>query len=190
MERSGTPGSRKLKTKLTKRAKAHKRLLFQVIVNHSGWEEALENNKRAFAEAFVQRPRFTAAYPATMSTTEFVDQLFATAGVTPTDVDRAAAINEFGSDLTSTNVAARGRTLRRVAENTKLAQQEFNQAFVLMQYLSYLGRNPNDTPETNRNFDGFNFWLAKLDQFNGDFRAAEMVKAFLISGEYRARFPR
>jgi hypothetical protein len=36
--------------------------------------------------------------------------------------------------------------------------------------------------------DGYNFWLQKLNEFNGDFRRAEMVKSFLVSGEYRARF--
>jgi hypothetical protein len=28
----------------------------------------------------------------------------------------------------------------------------------------------------------------KLNQFNGNFQHAEMVKAFIISGEYRRRF--
>ena len=35
---------------------------------------------------------------------------------------------------------------------------------------------------------GFNFWLNKLTQAGGDFRKAEMVKAFINSAEYRARF--
>jgi hypothetical protein len=36
---------------------------------------------------------------------------------------------------------------------------------------------------------GYNFGLNKLNQFNGNFRDAEMVKAFILSGEYRTRFP-
>jgi hypothetical protein len=32
------------------------------------------------------------------------------------------------------------------------------------------------------------FWVNKLNQFNGDYFAAEMVKAFLSSSEYRQRF--
>lgn len=43
-----------------------------------------------------------------------------------------------------------------------------------------------DPPDGN--FDGYNFWLDKLNQFNGDFLKAEMVKAFLTSSEYRSRF--
>ena len=35
---------------------------------------------------------------------------------------------------------------------------------------------------------GFDFWLQKLNQFNGDYINAEMVKAFITSGEYRQRF--
>jgi hypothetical protein len=57
-----------------------------------------------------------------------------------------------------------------------------------MQYFGYLQRNPDDAPEQGLNFDGYNFWLGKLNQFGGDYRAAEMVKAFLNSTEYRARF--
>ena len=34
-----------------------------------------------------------------------------------------------------------------MAENSTLAQQETNKAFVLMQYFGYLRRNPNDAPE-------------------------------------------
>ena len=78
--------------------------------------------------------------------------------------------------------------MRRVAENSVLARQEFNQAFVLMQYFGYLRRDANTVPDTD--FSGYNFWLSKLDTFKGNFGDAEMVKAFLISGEYRGRFPR
>ena len=67
-----------------------------------------------------------------------------------------------------------------------LYQQEFNKAFVLMQYFGYLQRNPNDAPDSN--YDGYTFWLGKLNQFNGDYIKAEMVKAFLSSNEYRQRF--
>ena len=86
------------------------------------------------------------------------------------------------------DAAARGRALRRVAENPTLTQQEFNRAFVLMQYFGYLRRNPNDAPEPTLDFQGYNFWLEKLKQFNGDFVEAEMVKSFIVSIEYRQRF--
>lgn len=103
----------------------------------------------------------------------------------PSASDRTAAINEFGSATTTADIAARARALRRVTENSTLALQEFNRAFVLMQYFGYLRRNPNDPPELTLDFTGYNFWLTKLNQFNGDYIGSEMVKAFLVSTEYR-----
>ena len=78
--------------------------------------------------------------------------------------------------------------LLRVADNSTLRQAELNKAFVLMEYYGYLRRNPFDLPEPTLDFQGYNFWLNKLEQFNGNFVNAEMVKAFIISGEYRHRF--
>ena len=159
-----------------------------VVVNAPGWEQQLENNKVAFFLAFVSRMRFISDYPTTMTPAEFVDKLFMRAGVTPTPAERTAAINEFGSAADTFDGNARVRALRRVAENSTLAAQEKNRAFVLMQYFGYLRRNPNDPPELTLDFTGYNFWLNKLNQFNGNFVTADMVKAFITSGEYRQRF--
>ncbi|HEY5405165.1 MAG TPA: hypothetical protein VIK24_19995, partial [Pyrinomonadaceae bacterium] len=106
--------------------------------------------------------------------------------VTPTREEREAAIDEFAGAGNTTNVGARARALRRVVENEAFKKREFNPAFVLMQYFGYMRRNPNATPDTN--YNGFQFWLNKLAQFNGDFQSADMVKSFIISGEYRARY--
>ena len=76
--------------------------------------------------------------------------------------------------------------MRHVAENATLNSQEFNRAFVLMQFFGYLRRDPNSGPDTD--YTGYDFWLAKLNQFNGNFVNAEMVKAFINSTEYRQRF--
>jgi hypothetical protein len=89
-----------------------------LIVNQAGWLQVLENNQQAFITAFVQRQRFTSAYPLTMTPAQFVDLLF--------------------------------------------------------------------TPDPD--FAGYNFWLTKLNQFGGSFESAEIVKAFILSGEYRRRF--
>ena len=159
-----------------------------VIVGVGNWQTQLENNKQAFASQFVARARFTSAFPNSTTPAQFVDALFGNAGVTPSSAERTAAINEFGGAGTSADAASRARALRRVAENSTLGQQEFNRAFVLMQYFGYLRRNPNDPPEPGLNFDGYNFWLNKLNQFNGNFVNADMVKAFITSGEYRQRF--
>jgi CSLREA domain-containing protein len=159
-----------------------------VVVGQPGAEQQLENNKVAYMQEFVARSRFTSAYPTSLTPAEFVDALFAYAAVTPSAAERNAAIGEFGGAGNTTDTAARARALRRAAENSTLNQQETNKAFVLMQYFGYLRRNPNDPPEANLDFGGYNFWLGKLNEFNGNFVNAEMVKAFLVSGEYRQRF--
>ena len=157
-----------------------------VIVNQSGWEQVLENNKQSFTSEFVQRSRFTSAFLTSMTPAQFVDRLFTNAGVTPSATDWQAVIGEFGSATSTSDVAARARTLRRVAENSTMNIKEFNRAFVLMQYFGYLRRNPNDAPDSD--YSGYQFWLAKLNVFDGNFVNAEMVKAFITSTEYRQRF--
>jgi hypothetical protein len=159
-----------------------------VIVNQGNWQQQLEANKQAFTLEFVQRARFTSGFPTTMTPAQFVDKLFSNAGVTPTATDRNAAIAEFGSATATGDVAARSRALRDVAENVTLNAQEFNKAFVLMQYFGYLRRNPYDSPEPTLDYSGFNFWLGKLNSFGGNYINAEMVKAFISSSEYRQRF--
>ena len=49
-----------------------------------------------------------------------------------------------------------------------------------MEYFGYLRRNPDE--------EGYQFWLGKLNSFNGNYVEAEMVKAFISSIEYRQRF--
>jgi hypothetical protein len=91
------------------------------------------------------------------------------------------------NDLTS-GAKNRAQVLRAVAEDSDLFNAETNTAFVLTQYFGYLRRNPNDAPEAGLDYTGFDFWLGKLNQFNGNFVNAEMVKAFIVSGEYQGRF--
>jgi hypothetical protein len=157
-----------------------------VVVGQTGWEQVLENNKVAFTNKFVQRSRFSTSYSALLTPAQFVDQLFAHAGVIPTTAERNAAINEFGGAPTSNDNPARARALRLVAENPALKQAEKNKPFVLMQFFGYLRRNPNDPQDTD--YTGYDFWLTKLNEHHGDYIEAEMVKAFLDSSEYRARF--
>ena len=159
-----------------------------VVVGVGNWQAQLEANKQAFALAFVTRPRFINAFPTTLTPAQFVDTLFANGAVTPSATDRDAAIAVFPSALNTADNAARARALRLVAENSQLKNLELNKAFVLMQYFGYLRRNPNDPPEAGLDFAGYNFWLAKLNQFGGNFVNAEMVKAFIVSSEYRQRF--
>jgi hypothetical protein len=165
-----------------------------VVIGQPDADQRLESNKQSFFLSFVQRPAFLApaAYPLSLSATEFVDKLNSNtfdplnpgAGPALTPSQRQALIAQLGVDATSPTL--RAQVLRSVAENGVFTQRQFNKAFVLMQYFGYLRRKPNATPDTN--FDGYNFWLTKLIEFNGNFVNAEMVKAFISSGEYRGRF--
>ncbi len=46
--------------------------------------------------------------------------------------------------------------------------QEFNQAFMLMQYFGYLRRNADEGQDAARPFAGYDFWLPKLNTESGD----------------------
>jgi hypothetical protein len=156
-----------------------------VVVNVGNWREQLEANKNAYVLAFVQRADFKAAYPATMNGDDFVTKLNVNAGAVLDEGEKEQIANIFAS--TPNQNEARASVLRKFAEDSTLHQKEFNKAFVLMQYFGYLQRNPDDAPESTLDFNGYNFWLGKLNQF-GDYRTAEMVKAFVTSIEYRQRF--
>ena len=152
-----------------------------VVVLQTGWQQILETNTQAFIARFVQRSRFTTAFPSSMSAAQFVDTLNANAGNPLSQSER----NQLVSDL-SASVKTRAQVVRAVATDTDLINSEFNRAFVLMEYFGYLRRNPNDPQDPDHT--GFDFWLAKLNQFNGNYVDAELVKAFLSSVEYRQRF--
>jgi hypothetical protein len=133
----------------------------------------------------------------TPHSSQFVDKLFLNAERTPTTAERNAAIAAFGTG----DVAGRAAALRNVADSGSVYNRQFNPAFVLLQYIGYLRRNPNDAPEPGLNYAGFDFWLAKMNQFSlpgEDVRSepvararvqrAEMVRNFIVSSEYRGRF--
>ncbi len=166
-----------------------------VVVGQPGADLQLEANKQRFFADFVQRATFldAAAYPITLTATQFVDRLNANtydprnpSGGSLTQTQRDALVAQLEANPASASL--RAQVVRSIAENGVFDSRQFNKAFVLMQYFGYLRRNPNDPPELNLDFSGFNFWLGKLNQFNGNFVEAEMVKAFITSGEYAQRF--
>ncbi|MFL6335173.1 MAG: M64 family metallopeptidase [Pyrinomonadaceae bacterium] len=156
-----------------------------VVVNVGDWRAQLEANKNAYVLAFVKRADFKAVYPDSMNS-DFIAKLNINAGAVLDEFENEQLHNIFVN--VPDQDEARAAVLRKFAEDSTLHQREFNKAFVLMQYFGYLQRNPDDAPEQRLNFDGYNFWLGKLNEFGGDYRRAEMVKAFINSTEYRQRF--
>ena len=147
-----------------------------VIVGVSGWEQQLATNKQTFIDAWVQRASFVNAYGG-LPDDAYVDTLISHTGVNFTSSERNALVNSLVN-----HTATRAAVLRQIAEDGRFVSAKFNQAFVMMEYFGYLRRDPDDS--------GYQFWLDKLNQFGGNFEKADMVKAFIVSGEYRDRFPR
>lgn len=154
-----------------------------VVVGAGAWQQILNDNQNAYLRDFVSSSRFISAFPPSLTAAQFVDKLDQNSGGVLSASERLSLIGQL---TTPSDVVQRANVFRRVAEDADLSQREFNKAFVLMQYFGYLSRNPNDAPDNN--YDGFTFWLSKLNQFNGNFVQAEMVKAFITSIEYRQRF--
>jgi hypothetical protein len=176
--RSDTAASRVLFTDLVR---AQSQLADGVIVGQPGALAKLEANKQAYVLQLVNTAAFVTLY-GSLTAGDYVDALYASAGITPTGSERSDATTAFGAG----GPAGRAAALRLIADSAKVRAAEFNPSFVLMQYFGYLRRNPTDAPDVNDS--GYQFWLAKLNSFNGDFQQADMVKAFIVSSEYRLRF--
>jgi hypothetical protein len=150
----------------------------------------LEASKQAFADEWVQRPAFVAAFPTTMSNTEFVNKVFDFAGLTASRYDPLRQ-----QEISAMNAGrSRAQVLRDVIEipdfrnatdpNNPLYSElkqisQYNPAFVLMQYFGYLRRDVDPA--------GYAFWLDVLNNREpNNYRA--MVCAFITSPEYQMRF--
>ena len=188
---SGTAGGQPIKVpfvRLNQFLPDTQRIGRGVVVNVGNWRPQLDDNKNAFTEEFVQRPEFLTALPLSMTATDFVNKLNDNAKDSNGVMPLSAAERDNLVAALNNGTMTRAQVLRAVAEDPDLANSEKNRAFVLMQYFGYLRRNPNDAPESGLDYGGYNFWLGKLNGTNGDYIAAEMVKAFLSAPEYNQRF--
>jgi hypothetical protein len=145
-----------------------------VVVGRTGWEQLLAANKQAFLDEWVNRPAFRAAYDL-LTNDRYVDALIAHTGVSFTPSERDALVNGL-----TLGTLTRAGVLQRIAEDERFVEAKRNEVFVMMEYFAYLRRDPDAS--------GFAFWLNKLNEFGGNFEQAEMVKAFIVSSEYRGRF--
>ena len=133
----------------------------------------LEQQRQAFAAAFVQRPSFLSEYPLTLTNEQFVNRMFDKANLTPFTAERQAEIQAM-----NTQGRTRAQVLRNVIEIPAFTSREYNPAFVLAQYFDYLRRDPD--------MGGYNFWLDILTRFPQRYQG--MVCAFITSREYQERF--
>jgi CSLREA domain-containing protein len=161
-----------------------------IVVNNQISGAVVEANRNRLTEEFVLRPEFVAKYGG-LNNTLYVLELFNTTGIAATTAEKQTLI-----DALTNRVETRASVLRKVVDGTVVLSesnvqftttygeafynQENRRVFVYMEYAGYLRRNPDQA--------GFVFWLGKLNTYNGDPFAAEMVRAFILSPEYRQRF--
>jgi len=169
-----------------------------IVVNGQLSAARINQNKSDFAQQFVncvdstkyRCSEFKAIYDG-LTNQQYVDKLFQTTGVNASAPDRAALVNGLNASTETRAsvlqkvvdgivVIAEGNQTFTTSYGQAFYNSEFNRAFVLLEYVGYMKRDPDDA--------GYAFWLAKLNQFGGNFVNAEMVLAFISSPEYRARF--
>lgn len=137
----------------------------------------LDASKTALAEAFVQRTEFTAQHPTSLAAYAYVESLNANTGYLLTTVEcDALAYGIINGTET------RGSVLRKMADNQKVVDSEYNAAFVLTQYFGYLRRDPDQ--------GGYDFWLGQVNRYPIRDATAQhaMVCSFITSREYQERF--
>ena len=155
-----------------------------VIVGVGDWETRLSHNRELFLNDFVTRGEYVGLYPLSDTPVAYVNKLYFHAlGRLANQTELTEAVGDFGDSQSANDPAARAHVLLRVTNAPDF--NIINAEFVYMQYVGYLRRDPNEQPDLD--FTGYDFWLQKLVEFNGDFAQAEMVKAFVNSTEYRAR---
>jgi hypothetical protein len=147
-----------------------------VVVGRSGWQQQLAVNREAFVTGWTERPSFRAAFDG-LSNDAYVDALLTNTTATGAQTDRNSLVSALNA-----GTASRANVLDQIANNGNFVRARFNGAFVMMEYFGYLRRDPDPS--------GYQFWLNKLNEFDGNFERADMIKAFIDSGEYRARFAR
>lgn len=140
----------------------------------------LDSQKTSFAERFAERPEFVRKYSAYATADAFVDALLET-------VQQFAGVDLRGAReqlLSSYHTGAsqeqsRAAVVRALADDARFKQSQYNAAFVLTEYFSYLRRDPDQ--------NGFAFWLNVLNNDDlGNYRG--MVCSFITSTEYQQRF--
>jgi hypothetical protein len=142
--------------------------------------------KAALTVAWLQRPEIIAKY-GSLTDTQFAQELQKTAGVTL-------------ADQSVFNGKTRAQILQIVAESTEVNTKFYIQAFVSMEYLGYLRRDPEDCHDTNNwgpNHNdalqcGYIFHNNRYNQLKpilgGDLTENFIVRGFIESPEYQGRF--
>ncbi len=149
-----------------------------VFIGKPGWQEQLDSNKKLLLGVLVESGGFKQFYDV-KSNAEFLDILLTNAGVNWSKSKRATLVNQLDARTES-----RASALLSVIEDRAFFNADYNNAYVLMHFFGYLGRNPDDPPDGD--LRGLEFWRNVLDR-SDDY--AVISRAFIESDEYRKRTP-
>jgi len=142
--------------------------------------------KAALADAWMQRAEIVTKYPLSLTAAQLAQALQNTAGVTL-------------PDQSVFNGKTRGQILQIVAESPEVAAKFYVPAFVSMEYLGYLRRDPEDCHNQANWFGtpdgsgcGYIFHNNRYGQLKavlgGDLTENFIVRGFIESPEYQGRF--
>jgi len=134
--------------------------------------DKFEAAKDAFVRAWVNRAEFQRQFVG-LDDDRYVGALLANIGLTPVEGER----DRLMAGLHDGHLT-RSEVLKEVIANNAVTVREFNRAFVLLHYFTYLKRDPDE--------GGFQFWLFKLDRHN-DY--AGFTESFAASTERQIKLP-
>jgi Domain of unknown function (DUF4214) len=137
-----------------------------------------EAARKTFVEAWVKRPQFTRLYPTKLTTEQLVDALLKSISVSS-----GVTLGYLKPKLVAEadNDAGRASIVQTLAEDDSFSRSERDRAIVVLQYFCYLKRDPDPR--------GLAFWTDVLSKQHAD-DYQQIVKTFIESKEYRARFVR
>jgi hypothetical protein len=139
----------------------------------------LEADKTEFARNFAQRAEFVQKYQPQTTAESFVEALLQRTLLMGVDLSSERGHLKDAYNSSSNLVESRASVVRALADNVTFKQSQYNAAFVLAEYFSYLRRDPDQV--------GYDFWLNVLNnRQQGNYRG--MVCSFITSAEYQRRF--
>ena len=105
-----------------------------LVFGQPGFDAQLEANKVAYYNDFVTRPEFASKYPATLTNAQYVDNLLASANLTPAEVRRFTVSLTNSQEVPPTVPTTTTGAARPVSSGTAVFQ--FNSAQTAMSFTS------------------------------------------------------
>jgi hypothetical protein len=121
----------------------------------------------------VAGAEFLARYPEELTNLDYVNKLLQTSNLKLSQAEHARLVDSLNN-----REMTRAEVLINVIDHAPVTEREYKEAFVAMCYFIYLKREPDPA--------GYEYWLRTL--INDSEGERTVIKGFIYSGEYRARF--